>query len=81
MQRFFVWDCRSPALPRASLQKNRKLPSLRFPFCFLQILLNANIQAFSENKNSEAKASLLFAERGEFRLFIAHDRCIHLIIA
>ena len=59
-------DCISLALPRASLQKNRKLASLRFLFCFLQFLLNASIQGFAENKNSEAKASLFFAERGGF---------------
>ena len=62
----FLLDCISLALPRASLQKNRKLVSLRFHFCFLQFLLNASIQGFAENKNSEAKASLFFAERGGF---------------
>ncbi|MBQ1730862.1 MAG: hypothetical protein II037_01490, partial [Bacteroidales bacterium] len=55
---FFLLDCISLALPRASLQKNRKLAPLRFHFCFLQFLLNASIQGFAENKNSEAKASL-----------------------
>ena len=59
-------DCISLALPRASLQKNRKLASLRFLFCFLQFLLNASILGFAENKNSEAFASLFFAERGGF---------------
>ncbi len=47
-------------------KKNRKLVSLRFHFCFLQFLLNACIQGFAENKNSEAFASLFFAERGGF---------------
>ena len=62
----FLLDCRLPTLPRASLQKNRKLASLRFLFCFLQFLLNASILGFAENKNSEAFASLFFAERGGF---------------
>ena len=69
-QRFFCCggsgDCRSPALPRASLQKKRKLVSLRFLFfVFLQLLLNASIQGFvGKQKERSQNFALFCGERG-----------------
>ena len=54
------WRCRG-----RPCKKIENLLHCVFFFCFLQFLLNANIQGFAENKNSEVKTSLFFCgERG-----------------